>query len=197
MDARRWPTLLSQDQFARVTGLAAIPGFLQKDVDKDGKLNVYANGEITYIVQGIYARVSVRWEFEAPPGAGDTHNSRMRGTKANIIICQGPDQNYKPALYVEKAGKTTADQLKRTVQDAVAEIALRYPGISLAQTEKGWQVIIPDSYNVGHEAHFAQATKNYLDYLGKGELPAWEVPNMLAKYYTTTLAYEMCRKGKR
>ncbi len=40
-------------------------------------------------------------------------------------------------------------------------------------------------YYVGHEAHFAQVMQNFLRYLREGRLPDWEVPNMLAKYYTT------------
>ena len=49
-----------------------------------------------------------------------------------------------------------------------------------------WGVDIPDSYKVGHEAHFGQVTEKYLDYLSKGTLPEWEIPNMIVKYYTTT-----------
>jgi hypothetical protein len=33
----------------------------------------------------------------------------------------------------------------------------------------------------------------YLQYLAKGRLPDWEVPNMLAKYYITTRALEMAK----
>ncbi len=52
--------------------------------------------------------------------------------------------------------------------------------------ELQWRVHIPDSYKVGHEAHFGQVTEKYLDYLSKGSLPDWEIPNMIVKYYTTT-----------
>jgi hypothetical protein len=54
-------------------------------------------------------------------------------------------------------------------------------------------VVIPDSYKEGHEAHFARVTENFLKYLEEGELPSWEVPNMLAKYYTTTSALEWAK----
>jgi hypothetical protein len=47
----------------------------------------------------------------------------------------------------------------------------------------------------GHEEHFARVTKNFLEYLRKGNMPAWEVPNMLAKYYTTTKALELALKN--
>ena len=57
-------------------------------------------------------------------------------------------------------------------------------------------VIIPEKYNVGHEAHFAQVTEDFLRYLKGGKLPSWEVPNMLAKYYTTTEAYRLSHAEK-
>ena len=32
--------------------------------------------------------------------------------------------------------------------------------------------------------------ERYLDYLVDGKIPDWEVPNMIAKYYTTTQALD-------
>ena len=46
---------------------------------------------------------------------------------------------------------------------------------------------IPEALRVGHEAHFAQVTATFLATCGPlSTLPAWERPNMLAKYYVTT-----------
>ncbi len=50
---------------------------------------------------------------------------------------------------------------------------------------KNLREIIHQGYRIGHEAHFAQVTKKYLQYLEQGKLPDWEVPNMITKYYTT------------
>ena len=58
----------------------------------------------------------------------------------------------------------------------------------------GWEVIIPESFKEGHESHFARVTEKYLDYLLHKNMPAWEVPNMLAKYYTTTQARKLASK---
>jgi hypothetical protein len=33
-----------------------------------------------------------------------------------------------------------------------------------------------------------------LSYVASGALPTWEVPNMLAKYYTTTTALALARR---
>ena len=55
---------------------------------------------------------------------------------------------------------------------------------------------IPDALRVGHEAHFAQVTASYLRYVRDPRtLPAWERPNMLAKYYVTTKGTELSRTG--
>jgi predicted dehydrogenase len=188
--ARRWATTISPEQFKRSTQQDTFPDYLKKDVGADGRLNVYANGEINYTVKGVHAKVSVTWNFEAPPGGGDTHYSIMRGTRANLIIRQGAEQNYKPTLYIEPlAGADVA----AAVDAAVAKLQKPYPGVAVKKIAAGWEVVIPDSYKVGHEAHFAQVTERYLKYLADGQLPAWEVPNMIAKYYTTTKAFELSR----
>jgi len=38
--------------------------------------------------------------------------------------------------------------------------------------------------------------ERFLDYLKNGNLPTWEVPNMIAKYYTTTKGLETALKTK-
>src|SRR5690606_41769677 len=70
----------------------------------------------------------------------------------------------------------------------------KYPGNQLKQTTSSWEVVIPDSYKVGREAHFAQVTEKFIEYLTKGNMPAWEVPNMITKYYITTKALEIAKK---
>ena len=54
-----------------------------------------------------------------------------------------------------------------------------------------WKIKVPKKYHVGHEAHFSQVMEKYLQYLTEGKLPEWEVPNMVAKYYTTTTALKV------
>ncbi len=80
ISARRWPTAISPAQFAKVTQLESFPAYLRKDVQRDGSLHTYANGEINYAIKGMHAKVAVLWNFEAPEGAGDTHFSVMRGS---------------------------------------------------------------------------------------------------------------------
>jgi hypothetical protein len=53
-------------------------------------------------------------------------------------------------------------------------------------------VRIPERLRVSHEEHFAQVTRQFFEYLKNPKtLPAWEKPNMLAKYYVSTKGVEM------
>jgi predicted dehydrogenase len=190
--ARRWAMPLRREQFKRVTGAENFPEFLKGDV-KDGVLQVYANGEFTYRLRDVHAKVSVLWDFEAPPGSGDTHYSVTRGTKARLIIRQGAEQKFKPVLYVEKTGDADNQAFEETLKNAIGTLQSKYPGIGFQREGKEWRVIVPEKYNVGHEAHFAQVTENFLHYLRDGRLPDWEVPDMIAKYATIMKAYELSR----
>lgn len=193
--AKRWPTVLSKDQFNQVTGQVTYPDFLQKDLKGDS-LVVYGNGAFQYTINGIHTLISVIWNFQAPEGTGDTHYSIMRGTLCNAIIRQGQEQNYRPTLYIEPQEGMDRNEFFAKLDKGLNTLLEKYPGIGLKETDKGWEVLIPDVYHVGHEAHFAQVAQNYLSYLKDGKLPEWEVPNMLAKYYTTTKALEVAGFAK-
>ena len=183
-EARRWPTIITADEFNKVTGNEGFPSYLEKDIT-DGKLYVYANGEIVYKIKDIYARVVVEWKYQAPEGTGDTHYSIMRGTRSNLVIRQGEQESYKPILYLEL--NEEAPGFGEVIDRALLE--LPWEGIEYTQiNDNTWQIKIPEKYHVGHEAHFGQVTEKYLEYMEKGNIPEWEVPNMIVKYYTTTEA---------
>ena len=191
--ARSWPTTISKTQFTELTKLPEMPSYLDKYTDNTKQnINVLCNGEINYTLKGVHAKVSVIWNYKAPEGTGDTHYSIMRGTKANLVIRQGAEQNFKPTLYIEPLAATAA--YEKAAAEVVEKIAQQYKGISLKKNAKGWEVIIPDVLKEGHESHFARVTEKYLEYLSKHNMPSWEVPNMLAKYYTTTQAQKMAAK---
>lgn len=186
--ARRWPTVITPAQFERVTQLRSFPDYLRGDVQADGNLHVHANGEIDYTLRGVHAKVSVLWNFEAPAGAGDTHFSVMRGTRANLVIRQGAAEGYQPTLIIEPGQAQDRTAFAAALQSALTQVQATYPGIGMRRNGDAWKVEVPASYHVGHEAHFAQVAAHFLDCVAKGALPEWEVPNMLAKYWTTTQA---------
>jgi hypothetical protein len=66
--------------------------------------------------------------------------------------------------------------------------------VELKSTKGGWEVIVPEKYKEGHEAHFGRVMEKFLEYLKDGNMPSWEVPNMISKYYTTTQGLEVSLK---
>ena len=194
LSAKRWATNLTPEMFEKVTKLDEFPDYLQKDVE-DGVLKVFSNGEINYTLKGVHAKVSVIWNFQAPEGAGDTHYSIMRGTKCNLIIRQGEEEGYKPQLYIEANTGIDIKEFAGSLYNGVQGLTSKYPDIELEKLgDTKWKLNIPEKLKVGHEAHFGQVTEKYLQYLVDGELPEWEVPNMIVKYYTTTEGLKMARQ---
>ncbi len=191
--ARHWPTMINKEQYCKATTLEDFPPFLKKDLNADGVYPCYANGEIVYAMKGVHTMVRVQWNFEAPEGTKDTHYGLMRGTKAQLVIRQGKEQDYKTQLYVEPVAGTDKTVLKADLDKAIANLQKDYPGLAAIDTDAGWQIVIPDKIRVGHEAHFEQVTQRYLQYLRDGKLPDWEVPNMITKYHITTAALEMAK----
>jgi hypothetical protein len=141
----------------------------------------------------VHAKVTVIWKYQTESG-NDTHYSLMRGTKADLMIKQGAEEQYKTVLYI--LPKHPSDFTPARMNDLLKPLESKYPGISSKEVDEGWEVIIPDKYREGHESHFARVTENYLEYLKNHNMPAWEVPNMLAKYYTTTKALELSQKNQ-
>lgn len=193
--ARTWATPLTLSQFRNITKKNFFPEFLKPYAKDDSVLQTHANGEVDYSIKGTFARVTVRWEYKAQEGSGDTHYSLLKGTKAALEIRQGAEEKFQPTLYVLpiKQTKAYADVL----QKAVNELARIYPGVTIEEMQDGWRVSIPPQYKVGHEAHFAQVMERYLQYLKGDKMPEWEVSVMLAKYYTATKALEIAEAKKR
>ncbi|MEP6748383.1 MAG: putative oxidoreductase C-terminal domain-containing protein [Bacteroidota bacterium] len=192
--AHIWPTPVSLSQFSAVTKKDSFPAFLKAYVKTDTVLQTHANGEIDYTLKGIHVKLTARWEYKAPEGSGDTHYCLLKGSLANLEIRQGKEENYKPTLYIRPLNDSK--NYDSVLQKAVAQINSKYDGVTIEKTGKMWKVIIPDKFKVGHEAHFAQVMQRYLHYLKAGQLPAWETPNMIAKYFTSTRALEIATNKK-
>ena len=193
---KRWPTAISKADFRRVTGEADFPGYLGPNV-KGERLDLYCNGSVSYTLRGIHTYIQAGWNYEAPPGAGDTHFAVFRGSKARIEVRQGKEENYRPELYV----LANSDQNRSEVLDAIKKklesLQPRFPGVGVQDLGGLFRVTIPDKYRVSHEEHFGQVMDRFLEYLKNPmALPSYEKPNLLAKYYVTTKAIELSRQDR-
>lgn len=193
LSADHWPTLMSVEQFGRITGKSVFPP--QFRLDAQGRLPYYCNGNMTFSVRGINAMLQVEWNYEAPPGGGDTHYSVVRGSQAHVMILQDKEQNYRAEVYVEPAPGADRAALGRALVASVARLAAEnYSGLEVVEEGGRWRIVAPDALRDGHEAHFGRVTDSFLRYIGEETIPAWERANMMAKYYVTTSALEMARK---
>ena len=190
VSVQRWPTKLSPNDFKQVTGLSEYPDYLSPYIEED-TLRVYANGAMNYTLKGHHAKVEVLWNFEAPTGTGDTHYSIMRGSKANLEIVQGAFENYVPTLYVNPTDSFD----EYALSDAIEALSKTYAGITLEKLDSRWRIHIPESLREGHEAHFAQVTRRFIQFYKDQKIPDWEITNMLSKYYLTTNALKLAQSN--
>lgn len=191
LSGKRWPTVITLPEFSRVTNEKNFQDELSANV-KDGKLDYYCNGSMTYALRGVHAKMDVIWNYEAPAGGGDTHVAIFKGSKSRVEIRQGKEENWKPELYVVPNNASNKAEILAALKKKVEALQPKFAGVAV--TERGGKlwVTIPDKFRDGHEAHFAAVMRRFLGYLRDPKsLPAWENPNMLAKYYTTTKGLEM------
>ena len=193
--AQRWPTVIPEEDFRRVTGEARFPRSVGASV-RDGKLEYYCNTLVSYAVRGIHTKLNVIWDWEAAPGGGDTHFAYYKGSRARIEVRQTRADGPRPALYVIPNDPQAKAQVLAAVRQQLEAVRRQFPGVGVEERGAELLVTIPDSFRVGHEAHFAEVAANYFKYLRDPKvMPKWERPNMVAKYYVTTKGTELSRQS--
>jgi predicted dehydrogenase len=185
--ATRWPTPMTLSQFQRVTGLPGFPDELSPYIGGN-RLEYYCNTQVRYKIRGVHVRLDILWNYESPTGA-DLHHAVYRGTNSRIEVRQGEAENYRPEVYVAPNGPERRTAVIKALGDRVERLQTAWPGVGWEACGDALRLDIPDRYRVGHEAHFAQVLAQFLEYLRTpASMPAWELPNMIAKYYVTTTA---------
>ncbi len=184
IQGRRWPITLTKRQFEEVTGQTL----------SEEKLDYYCNNTVHYTIRGVHVKLEIVWDWEAAEGSGDVYEAVFRGTKARAEIRQGKTENYTPELYIKPASEASRGGVFAAVRRRVAEAQAQWPGLGVAATDAEVRLVIPERFRVGHEAHFAQVTNRFAEYLQSAKsMPAWERANMLAKYYVSTRGVELSR----
>jgi predicted dehydrogenase len=195
LDAKHWPTVIPQADFQKVTDEAAFPQPLIPRVH-DGKLRYFCNNAVHYTVQGVHVKLGIWWNWEAPAGAGDMYEAAFRGTKSRVEIRQGPRERYVPELYVVANSVALKGDVFAALKKKVDELQRVYLGLEMKEDGSEARLVIPEKYRVGHEAHFAQVTNRFFDYLKSPQtMPVWEKSNMLVKYFITTKGVELGQSG--
>jgi predicted dehydrogenase len=192
--AQRWPTLIPRAEFRSVTR-EDFPASLAGRVKND-TLEYFCNTLVAYTLRGAHVGLNVIWDWEPAPGTGDSHFAYYRGSRARVEIRQGAAERHRPELYVVPSMPADKAAVLAAVQKKIASLQSEYPGTAVAEQGAELRVTIPNSLRVGHEEHFAQVTHRFLRYVrDRSTLPAWERPNMLAKYYVTTEGTRLARQA--
>jgi predicted dehydrogenase len=195
LSAQQWHTTIAESDFKRVTGSPGFPEALRARV-VNGALQYDCNTLVSYRVRGVHARLNVIWDWEAPPGAGDRHYAIYRGSKAAVEVRQTKADKHQAEVYVIPNQGQDLTGIATAVEAHVAALQADYPGVKAERKAAEIHIVIPDRFRDGHEAHFARVTRNFLKYLKeRSALPAWERPNMVAKYFVTTTGTELSHQS--
>ena len=161
---------------------------------RDGKLEYFCNTQVTYAVNGVHCKLDILWNYEAPHG--DTHYAVYRGDRSAIEVIQKEEQKYIPEAYVVPNDPAQADAVLAAVRARLQAMSADYPGMTAEKDGAQIRIVIPDALRIGHEAHFAEVTHKFLEYIGQPTaLPEWETATMLAKYFITTRGVELSRQA--
>src|SRR5262249_55490441 len=94
----------------------------------------------------------------------DTHRGVARGSKAIISIQHDANYGRGPQVFITP------------------------------HRRKSLHVDVSPHKRTGHESHFASVLGEFVPYFpDRKQMPAWEQPNLLAKYFVTTQAVEKAR----
>ena len=89
------------------------------------------------------------------------------------------------------------DEAFAATQYRIAALRSRWPGLAAIESGDALRIAIPAQFRVGHEAHFGQVATRFFDYVTSPQsMPAWERPNMLAKYCVSTKGVDLGVRGE-
>ena len=192
VSARRWPTILSLDQFKKVTGESAFPEYLKPDL-RDGKLEYFTNDSVTYKIRGHFVKLGVSWDFESSTGANDSMLAIYRGTKADVMARQSLAEKYVPEAYIQpKPGQREA--VLAAIDARLKRLSAQFPGLTRVDHPDGIRIVVPPSLRIPDMEYFRLLAERLAGFVRRPEtMPKWEKPNMLVKYWITTQGVKAAR----
>jgi predicted dehydrogenase len=186
--ARRWATPVSLESFQRITGSEQFPETVGRDV-RNGVLSLFCNGEIQFRVKGLPVLVNVVWHLEQPPGAGDTHLTVARGTRADLVVRQLPERGYKKEFVI--VPKSPGPDVTSAIEAALQRRVPDWSGVGVERQDREWIVQIPVARQTTHEQHFCEARDFFLAQVAGGTEPPERRTNLLTKYQILAAARQL------
>ncbi|HEU5283877.1 MAG TPA: putative oxidoreductase C-terminal domain-containing protein [Burkholderiales bacterium] len=191
LSARQWPTEIPRELFARITGLEEFPEALRNQVS-GGVLRYLCNAEIAYRLRGAPVRIESRWDLAIPEGGGDTHYALARGTRADVVVEQGPDTNFLTSLVVHPVGP--AKGLEDALADAARALQSSFPGLAFERSGEAFRASIPPALRSTHEEHFAAVLEEFLARIDEGVVPVDGGADLVTKYTLLARAADLSHR---
>jgi hypothetical protein len=183
--AQCWPTPVDRDSFREITGLADFPPELRHLLDGD-RLRYRGNGTVLYRLRSHFVRLTTRWGVRAEGREGDTHLAIARGSRATISVLHESAYGPGPQVFVTPRCQADRPGIHAAIDKHCRGWANGFAAIDLADRI---HVRVPASERTDHESHFASVLGEFVRYFNdRSQIPSWERPNLLTKYYVTTAA---------
>jgi predicted dehydrogenase len=191
VSARRWPTVVPREVFARITGVSEFPSSLRASVE-DGALAYLGCGELEFRAGRVPVRCRVRWDLTEPPGGGDSSLVLLRGRRAHVRVEQSARTGWARRLSVEPRGGE-GPAVEAALGDAVASWQGEWPGLAVARRDGTLDVAIPAALRTPHESQFARVMDDFVGLVDAAEPPSRRAAETLAKYELLARAMSACR----
>ncbi len=189
--ARQWPTKIPLNILATITGLSEFPANVRRNV-RDGALDYLCNANIRFTLRGLPVEIDSVWNLAIPEGGGDTHYCILRGTRADIVVDQGPETGFETRLRVIPVD--ASDAFNNVLTRALSDMQSEFPGVNHEATGTAYEIVIPTAMRHGHEARFADVLNRFLEYVDSGTWPAELGPQLVAKYSLLANARELSHR---
>ncbi len=190
--AKQWPTVVPREIFSRITGLDDFPAAIREHVRGD-TLDYLCNASIDYRLRGVPVRIESLWNLAIPEGGGDTHYAVARGTRADLIVDQGPETGYLTRLSVQPPGNGAVNE--RALVRALDALQPVFPGVGYRRDGPVMRLTIPEALRTGHEAHFAAVLDQFISYIDQGRWPPTLAPDLVCKYTLLARARDLSHRA--
>ena len=175
VSAKRWPTIVDRESFREITGLTDFPSELAGLRDGD-QLIYRGNGSVLYRLRGRFVQLTTRWDVRDKGTEGDTHLAIARGSRSTVSVLHDANLGLGPQVVVSPSSPEIRAAINRHGRET------RDLGDRI-------HVVVTESERTGHESHFASVLSEFVTFFrDRSKIPAWERPNLLAKYFVTTKA---------
>lgn len=192
--AQRWDTSVPLDLYQRSTGQSKFDARLAPNVI-EGVLHYGCNGVIDYRLRGTSVRQTAEWRPVEPENGGDLHHTVIRGTRADVVVRQGPETAFRAEIHLQANDPTDVPSLNALLEARLQKWQEAFPGLTIRASDIGLQFNVPESIHTPHEAHFAMVLETFLDYLDAGTWPRELNAAIRTRYTLLANAHRLARKA--